>query len=112
MAVLQTGQIGVIAIVNVALDKKRKQDLVVTQLHNMAEMNVLVKQEDFKTVSCLIVQLIQITLSGLVGVYAVYHVVMVSRQRLDIVQVMQVVKDQDKKLRNVYCLHVQVCVIF
>ena len=39
-----------IAIVNVALDKKRKQDLVVTQLLNMAEMTVLVKQEDFKTV--------------------------------------------------------------
>ena len=111
MAVLQTGQIGVIATVNVALDKKRKQDLAVIQLHNMAEKNVLVKQEDFKTVLCLIVQLIQITQSGLVGVYAMYHVVMVSRQRLDIVQVMQVVKDQHNKLRNVYCLHVQVSVI-
>ena len=43
-------------IVSVVLDNKRKQDLASTQLHNMAEMNVLVELENYRIVSCLIVQ--------------------------------------------------------
>ena len=54
MDVLETGQIGVIVTVNVVLDNKRKQDRAVIRLHNMAAMGVLVKLENYRTVSCLI----------------------------------------------------------
>jgi hypothetical protein len=43
-------------IVSVVLDNKRKQDLAATQLHNMTEMIVLVKLEEYRTVSCMIAQ--------------------------------------------------------
>ncbi len=43
-------------IASVVLDNKKKQDLASTQFHNMAETNVLVKLENYRTVSCLIVQ--------------------------------------------------------
>lgn len=85
MEVLQAGRIGVSVIVNAALHNRRKRGLAVILLRNMAAMIVLVKLENYRTASCLIVLVTSITQLGLAGVHVVYRVAVVCRLILDIV---------------------------